>query len=365
MFRTEEMDINMGPQHPSTHGVLRLMLTLDGEEIVDVRPIIGYLHRGVEKLCEHRTYPMIEPLTDRLDYVAAISENLGYCGAVEKLMGLQVPPRAQYIRVILAELQRIASHLLWLGTHALDLGAMTVFFYTFRERELILDLFEQFCGARLTYNALRIGGLLEDVPPGWTDRVRHFLTIFPSRQKEYEDLLTVNRIWLGRTRGVGILRPEVAVALGASGPVLRGSGVAYDVRRAQPYSSYEHFEFDVPTGTHCDTYDRYLVPMEEMRQSCRIIRQALDRLPEGEGRAKVPKYIKPAAGEVYHVVESPRGEQGFYLVSKGGEMPYRMRFRSPSFVNLQALPIMCKGQLIADVVAVIGSIDIVLGDVDR
>ncbi|PYS96006.1 MAG: NADH-quinone oxidoreductase subunit D [Acidobacteria bacterium] len=365
MFRTEEMDINMGPQHPSTHGVLRLKLTLDGEEIVDVRPIIGYLHRGVEKLCEHRTYPMIEPLTDRLDYVAAISENLGYCGAVEKLMGLQVPPRAQYIRVILAELQRIASHLLWLGTHALDLGAMTVYFYTFRERELILDLFEQFCGARLTYNSMRIGGLLEDVPAGWTDRVRHFLGLFPSRQKEYEDLLTVNRIWLGRTRGVGILKADDAVAMGASGPTLRGSGVDYDVRRAQPYSSYEQFEFDVPTGTNCDTYDRYLVRMEEMRQSCRIIRQALDRLPEGEVRAKVPKYIKPPVGEVYHVVESPRGEQGFYLVSKGGEMPYRMRFRSPSFVNLQALPMMCRGQLIADVVAVIGSIDIVLGDVDR
>ncbi len=365
MFRTEEMDINMGPQHPSTHGVLRLMLTLDGEEIVDVRPIIGYLHRGVEKLSEHRTYPMIEPLTDRLDYVAAISENLGYCGAVEKLMGLQVPPRAQYIRVILAELQRIASHLVWLGTHALDIGAMTVYFYAFRERELILDLFEQFCGARLTYNSMRIGGLLEDVPPGWTDRVRHFLSIFPSRQKEYEDLLTVNRIWLGRTRGVGILTAEDAVAMGASGPTLRGSGVAYDVRRAQPYSSYEQFEFDVPTGTNCDTYDRYLVRMEEMRQSCRIVRQALDRLPEGEVRAKVPKYIKPPVGEVYHVVESPRGEQGFYLVSKGGEMPYRVRFRSPSFVNLQALPIMCRGRLIADVVAVIGSIDIVLGDVDR
>jgi NADH-quinone oxidoreductase subunit D len=365
MFRTEEMDINMGPQHPSTHGVLRLVLNLEGEEIVDVRPVIGYLHRGVEKLSEHRTYAMIEPLTDRLDYVAAISENLGYCGAVEKLMGLQIPPRAQFIRVILAELQRLASHLLWLGTHALDLGAMTVFFYTFRERELILDLFEQFCGARLTYNSMRIGGLLEDVPPGWTDRVRHFLQIFPSRQKEYEDLLTVNRIWLGRTQGVGVLTPADAIALGASGPTLRGSGVDYDVRQSQPYSSYEQFDFDVPVGTNGDTYDRYLVRMEEMRQSCRIVRQALDRLPEGEVRAKVPKYIKPPIGEVYHVVESPRGEQGFYIVSKGVEMPYRMRFRSPSFVNLQALPTMCRGRLIADVVAIIGSIDIVLGDVDR
>jgi NADH-quinone oxidoreductase subunit D len=365
MFRTEEMNINMGPQHPSTHGVLRLVLTLDGEVIDDMRPVIGYLHRGVEKLSEHRTYSMIEPLTDRLDYVAAVSENLGYCSAVEKLMGIQVPPRAQYIRVVLAELQRIASHLLWLGTHALDLGAMTVFFYTFRERELILDLLEAFCGARLTYNSMRIGGLLEDLPRGWTDRVRHFIKIFPSREKEYEDLLTVNRIFMGRTKGVGILKPEDAVSLGASGPTLRGSGVDYDVRKAQPYSSYDHFQFDVPLGQNGDTYDRYLVRMEEMRQSCRIIQQALDRLPEGEIRAKVPKYIKPPAGEVYQVVESPRGEQGFYIVSTGTEMPYRMRFRSPSFVNLQALPTMCKGQLVADVVAVIGSIDIVLGDVDR
>jgi len=242
---------------------------------------------------------------------------------------------------------------------------MTVFFYTFRERELILDLFEQFCGARLTYNSMRIGGLLEDVPAGWTDRVRHFITIFPSREKEYEDLLTVNRIWLGRTKDVGFLSAEDAVTLGTSGPTLRGSGVDYDVRKAQPYSSYDQFDFDVPVGTRGDTYDRYLIRMEEMRQSCRIIRQALDRLPEGEVRAKVPKYIKPPAGEVYHVVESPRGEQGFYLVHKSGEMPYRVRFRSPSFVNLQALPTLCKGRLIADVVAIIGSIDIVLGDVDR
>ncbi|MFQ5878203.1 MAG: NADH-quinone oxidoreductase subunit D [Acidobacteriota bacterium] len=365
MFRTEELDINMGPQHPSTHGVLRLKLMLNGEEVTDVRPIIGYLHRGVEKLSEHRTYSMIEPLTDRLDYVAAVSENLGYCGAVEKLMGIQVPPRARYIRVVLAELQRIASHLLWLGTHALDIGAMTVFFYTFREREMILDLLEQFCGARLTYNSMRIGGLLQDLPGGWIDRVRHFLRIFPAREKEYEDLLTVNRIWLGRTKGVGILKPEDGVAMGVSGPSLRGSGVNYDVRKAQPYSSYEDFEFDVPLGENGDTYDRYLVRMEEMRQSCRIIRQALDRLPGGEVRAKVPKYIKPPAGEVYHVVESPRGEQGFHIVSTGGTMPYRMRFRAPSFVNLQALPLMCRGGLVADVVAVIGSIDIVLGDVDR
>src|SRR5262245_16162657 len=365
MFRTEEMEINIGPQHPSTHGVLRLVLQLDGEEIREMRPAIGYLHRGVEKLAEHRTFPMIEPLTDRLGSVAAIFENLGYSGALQGLMGVEAPPRARYIRVVLAELQRIASHLLWLGTHALDLGAMTVFFYTFREREIILDLFESFCGARLTYNSMRIGGLLEDVPRGWFERVRHFLKIFPSRMKEYEDLLTVNRIFVGRTKGVGVLSAADAIAWGVSGPPLRASGVDYDVRKALPYSSYSDFEFDVPLGANGDTYDRYLVRLEEMRQSCGIIRQALDRMPEGEVRAKVPKYIKPPAGEVYHVVESPRGEQGFYIVSTGGEMPYRMRFRSPSFVNLQALPAMCKGGLIADVVAIIGSIDIVLGDVDR
>lgn len=365
MFRTEEMEINMGPQHPSTHGVLRIKLKLDGEEIADMRPVIGYLHRGVEKLCEHRTYSMIEPLTDRLDYVAAISENLGYCGAVERLLNVEVPPRAQYIRVILAELQRIASHLLWLGTHALDLGAMTVFFYTFREREILLDLFEAFCGARLTYNSMRIGGLYEDLPANWTDQVRHFLKIFPSRMKEYEDLLSVNRIFLGRTRGVGILKPEEAVSLGVTGPPLRASGIDYDVRKAQPYSSYDQFDFDVPLGRNCDTYDRYLVRMEEMRQSVRIVQQALDKLPDGPVRAKVAKYIKPPAGEVYHVVESPRGVQGFYLVATTGEIPYRVRFRAPSFVNLQAMKVMCEGGLVADVVAVIGSLDIVLGDCDR
>jgi NADH-quinone oxidoreductase subunit D len=365
MFRTEELDINMGPQHPSTHGVLRLVLKLNGEEVTDVRPVIGYLHRGVEKLSEHRTYPMIEPLTDRLDYVAAVSENLGYCGAVEKLMNIEVPPRAQYIRVVLAELQRIASHLLWLGTHALDIGAMTVFFYTFRERELILDLLEAFCGARLTYNSMRIGGLLEDVPEGWFDRIRHFIKIFPSRQREYDRLLTVNRIWLGRTQGVGILKAADGIALGVSGPSLRGSGVDYDVRKAIPYCSYDHFEFDVPLGQNGDTYDRYVIRMEEMRQACRIIEQALDRMPDGPVRAKVAKYIKPPPGEVYHVVESPRGEQGFHIVSTGSNMPYRMRFRAPSFANLQALPVMCTGRLVADVVAVIGTLDIVLGDVDR
>ena len=365
MFRTEMMDINMGPQHPSTHGVLRLKLVLDGETVTDTDVMIGYLHRGVEKLCESKNYHMIEPYTDRLDYVAAMYENLGYVEAVEKLMGVTVPERAEYIRVITAELQRIASHLVWLGTHALDIGAMTVFFYCFREREILLDLFEAFCGARLTYNAYRIGGLPWDVPPGWTDRVRHFVKIFPERQKEYETLLTKNRIWIGRTKGVGILKAEDAIDFGVTGPCLRAAGVDYDLRKAHPYSVYPRLQFDVPTGENCDTYDRYLVRLEEMRQSLRIVEQALDQLPAGEIMGKVPKRIKPPVGEVYHVVEGPRGELGFYIVSQGEDKPYRMRFRSPSFVNLQALPHMVQGGLVADVVAVIGTLDIVLGDVDR
>jgi len=365
MFRTEMLDINMGPQHPATHGVLRLKLLLDGETVADTDVMIGYLHRGVEKLCETKSYPMIEAYTDRLDYVAAIYENLGYVEAVEKLMGVTVPERAEYIRVITAELQRIASHLVWLGTHALDLGAMTVYFYCFREREIILDLFEAFSGARLTYNAYRIGGLPWDVPPGWIDRVRHFVRIFPERQKEYDTLLTKNRIWLGRTKGVGFLGADDAIDFGVTGPCLRSAGVGYDVRKAHPYSVYDRFRFDVPVTHNCDTYDRYLIRMEEMRQSNRILAQALDQLPAGEVMAKVPKRIKPPAGEVYHTVEGPRGELGFYIVSQGEDKPYRMRFRSPSFVNLQALPLMVRGSLVADVVAVIGTLDIVLGDADR
>ena len=365
MLQTETLDINMGPQHPSTHGVLRLILSLDGETVVDLQPDIGYLHRGVEKLAEHEDYIQIQPLTDRLDYVAAMSENLGYVGAVELLMNIEVPPRAQAIRVILSELQRIASHLLWLGTHGLDIGAMTIFFWCFREREIILDLFEAFCGARLTYNSLRIGGLLEDLPPGWEKRCSHFLDIYPSRQDEYEGLLSHNRIWLKRTRGVGEISAADAIDLGVTGPVLRGSGVGFDLRKARPYSGYENYEFEVPVGQNCDTYDRYLVRLEEMRQSVRIVRQALDGLPEGPIRAKVPKKIRPPKGEVFHMVEGPRGIQGFYLVSDGTDRPYRCHFRAPSFVGLQALRKMCLGGLVADVVAVIGTLDIVLGDCDR
>ena len=365
MLRTETLEINMGPQHPSTHGVLRLVLALDGETVVDLRPDIGYLHRGVEKLAEHEDYVQIEPLTDRLDYVAAMSENLGYIGAVETLMAIEPPPRAQAIRVALVELQRIASHLLWLGTHGLDIGAMTVFFWCFREREMILDLFEGFCGARLTYNALRIGGLLQDLPPGWTRKCRQFLEIYPSRQDQYEELLSANRIWVKRTKGVGVISAADAVDLGLTGPALRGSGVSLDLRKARPYSGYEKYDFQVPVGQAGDTYDRYLIRLREMRESVRLVGQVLDGLPEGEVRAKVPKKFRPPKGEVFHMVEGPRGIQGFYLVSDGSERPYRCHFRAPSFVNLQALKKMCVGGLVADVVAVIGTLDIVLGDCDR
>jgi NADH-quinone oxidoreductase subunit D len=365
LLRTETLDINMGPQHPATHGVLRLVLSLDGERVVDLKPDIGYLHRGVEKLAEHEDYVQIEPLTDRLDYVAAMSENLGYVGAVEKLMGVEVPPRAQAIRVALAELQRIASHLVWLGTHGLDIGAMTIFFWCFREREQILDLFEGFCGARLTYNSLRIGGLQQDLPPGWVRKCRKFLEIYPARQDQYEALLSSNRIWIQRTKGVGVISAAEAIDLGLTGPALRGSGVSFDLRKAAPYSGYERYSFEVPVGRAGDTYDRYLIRLAEMRQSISIVRQVLDSLPEGEVRGKVPKKIKPPKGEVFHMVEGPRGIQGFYLVSDGSERPYRCHFRAPSFVNLQALKKMCLGGMVADVVAIIGTLDIVLGDCDR
>jgi NADH-quinone oxidoreductase subunit D len=365
MFHTEVLEVNMGPQHPATHGVLRVVLDLDGETVVGCRPVIGYLHRGVEKLAENKIYAMIPPLADRLDYVGSASQNLGYIQAVEKLLGIEVPERGQYIRVLLSELNRLSSHLVWLGTHGLDIGAMTVFFYCLRERELILDMFEAFCGARLTTNMFRIGGTLEDLPPGFTESCEHFIKILPGKIKEYEGLLSNNRIWLGRTKGVGVISAEDAIDWGITGPCLRASGVDYDIRKAMPYAAYDKVEFDVPTGTECDTYDRYLVRLEEMRQSVRIIRQVLDKMPAGEFRAKVPRKIKPPAGDVYHVIEGPRGEQGFYIKSDGTDRPYRMRFRAPSFVNLQALPVMSKGALIADVVAIIGTIDIVLGDVDR
>jgi NADH-quinone oxidoreductase subunit D len=366
LFDVEEMELNFGPQHPSTHGVLRLKLRIDGERIVDCYPIIGYLHRGTEKLFELHPFVQNVPHTDRMDYIAAATSNLAYVGAVEKLFGLVVPPRARYIRVLLSELQRISSHLLWLATHAIDIGAMTPFFYCFRERELVLDLFEEYCGARLTLNCMRPGGQPYDFTVGWTDRCREFAEMFPSKVDEYEGLLTNNRIWKTRTVGVGVLPPEMALDYGLSGPLLRGSGINWDLRKARPYEAYPDLQFDVPVRYNCDTYDRYLCRVEEMRQSARIILQCLDRLPEGPVMAKRPRVMKgPKEGEVYHSIEGPKGEIGFYIVTDGTPNPYRCHVRSPSFINLQSLPDLCRGALLADLVAIIGTTDIVLGEVDR
>ena len=390
MSRTETLMINMGPQHPSTHGVLRLVLELDGEVVVKVTPHIGYLHRGVEKLAENKTYHQCITLVDRLDYLAGMSNNLAYVLAVEKLLDIEVPKRAQYIRVIMVELQRIASHLIWLGTHGHDIGAMTPLFYALRERDEIIFLFEMVCGARLTPSYLRIGGLAFDLPDGFEAKTMEFIRTFPSRVAEYETLLTKNRIWIQRTKGVGILSREDAINLGASGPVIRGSDVNWDIRKSNPYSGYENFDFIIPTGKNGDCYDRYLVRMEEMRQSAEIVKQAIETLPKGEINAHAPKVVlppkedvytnmaalihhfkivsegfTPPAGEVYTSIESPKGELGFYIVSDGTNKPYRLRIRPPSFINLEALSTMVEGRLIADVIAVIGSIDIVLGEVDR
>ena len=387
----ETMVLNMGPQHPSTHGVLRVVLELEGETVVKARPDIGYLHTGIEKSCEAKTYSQVITLTDRLDYLAPLSNNLCYCLAVEKLLGLEVPKRAQYIRVLLTELTRIGSHLVWLGTHAIDLGAMSVFLYCFREREEVLNIFEMVSGQRMMTSYFRIGGLALEPPAGWLDRVDRFVRAFPGRIEEYEDLLTQNRIWLARTKGVGVLSAEDAVAWGVSGPSLRGSGVAFDVRKFFPYSSYDEFEFDVPTRAEGDCYARYLLRVAEMRESLKIVRQAMSKIPaEGPICTEAPGIVppqrekmktemealiyhfkiftegfSPPPGEVYQTVESPRGELGFFVASDGSPKPLRVKVRAPSFVNLQALPKLAEGRLIADVVACIGTIDIVLGEVDR
>ena len=390
MFDTNELVINMGPQHPSTHGVLRVVLRLDGEKVVDADVVIGYLHRGIEKLSENRDWTQIILLTDRMDYVAAATNNVGYCETVEKLMSLEVPRRTRYIRTILCELQRIASHCLWVGTHAMDIGAMTVFLYAFRERELILDLFEEFCGARLTYNSMRIGGLPLDLPPGWDKKVLEFCRIMDRKVDEYEELLTHNRIWLERTRGIGVIAGPEAVALGLSGPALRGSGVPHDVRKDEPYAAYDEMAFDVPVGSTGDTYDRYLVRMEEFRQSLRIVEQALKKLPKGPVMTSNRKVAPPPrselghsmeavihhfklwtegfnapVGQIYQAIESPRGELGVFLAGNGGPRPHRVHWRTPSFANLQPLNLLSANHFVADVVGIIGSIDIVLGDVDR
>lgn len=362
---TREIMVNMGPQHPSTHGVLRLILELEGETVLRATPVLGYLHRSFEKICEGWTYPQIAPFVDRNDYLAGMNNEHAYCLAVERLMGIEIPERAEYLRVIAAELCRIASHLLWFGTFLADLGAFTPFLYAFREREMVYDLFEMLCGARMTYSYIRIGGVRNDLPEGFKEKTLEFLDHLARMMVEYEALVTKNPIFEVRTMGVGALKPEVAVAYAASGPMLRGSGIRWDVRKDDPYSVYDRFDFQVPVGKNGDCYDRYLVRMQEMVESSRIVRQALQDLPGGEIMARVPKVIRPPQGEVYSRVESPRGEIGVHIVSDGSPKPYRLRWRSPCFCNLQLLPVLAPGHKVADVVAILGSIDIILGEVDR
>ena len=384
------MILNMGPQHPSTHGVLRLILEIDGETIVRLMPDIGYLHTGIEKTCEAKFYQQVVPLTDRIDYLCPMTNNLCYVLAVEKLLGLEIPPKAQWLRVMMNELTRINSHLVWLGTHAMDIGAMTVFLYCFREREDILRLFEAISGQRMMTSYFRIGGVALEPPLGFFDRVRDFANRFPSKVDEYENLLTGNPIWTMRTKGVARITAEDAIALGASGPTLRGSGVDFDLRRDMPYSGYENFKFKVPVAQEGDVFARYVCRVQELRESIAIVQQALDGMPEGPIKADAPKVVLPdrekmktqmealiyhfkiitegfavPAGEVYQAVESPRGEMGYYVVSDGTAKPYRVHMRSACLANLQLLPKMCEGRLLADVVAAIGVIDIVLGEIDR
>ena len=384
------MILNMGPQHPSTHGVLRVLLEIDGENVVRMMPDIGYLHTGIEKTCEAKFYQQVVPLTDRIDYLCPMTNNLCYVLAVEKLLGLEIPPRAQWLRVMMNELTRINSHLVWLGTHAMDIGAMTVFLYCFREREDVLRLFEAISGQRMMTSYFRVGGVALDAPLDFFDRVKKFADRFPSRVDEYEGLLTGNPIWLLRTKGIAKISAEDAIALGASGPTLRGSGVDIDLRRDMPYSGYENFKFKVPLGKEGDVFDRYMCRVRELRESIGMVQQALEGMPSGPIKANAPKVVLPdrekmktemealiyhfkiitegfavPEGEVYQAVESPRGEMGYYIVSDGGPKPYRVHMRSACLANMQCLPIMCEGRLIADVVAAIGSIDIVLGEIDR
>jgi len=386
----QTMVLNMGPQHPSTHGVLRLVLEIDGEVVVRLYPEIGYLHTGIEKTCEAKFYQQVVPLTDRIDYLSPMHNNLCYCLAVEKLLELPIPDKAQWMRVLLAELTRLNSHLVWLGTHAMDIGALTVFLYTFREREDILRIFELVAGQRMMTSYFRIGGLSMEPPLDFFDRVAAFIKTFPEKIDEYANLLTGNPIFVNRLQNVGHLSAEDAIALGVTGPPMRASGVDFDLRRDMPYSSYEKFQFKVPTSTRCDVWGRYLVRLEEMRESVKIIQQALDGMPEGAVKADAPKIVLPdrekmktqmeslihhfkivtegfavPAGEVYQGIESSRGQMGYYVVSDGTAKPYRVHMRNPSFASLQALETMCKGRMLADVVAVIGSIDVVLGEIDR
>jgi NADH-quinone oxidoreductase subunit D len=365
-LKTDQMFINLGPQHPSTHGVLRVGLTVEGEIIVKAVPDIGYLHRGTEKLAEVRGYHHCVVLTDRWDYVAAMPNNLVFCLAAEKLMGVKAPPRADALRVVMCELNRVASHLLFFGTYGIDIGAYTPFLYAFREREMILDLFEMLCGARLTYNYIRLGGVMVDAGPDWIAKAKEFIEYFKPKLDEYDNLLTYNPIFMARTDGVGLISPEEAVNWGLSGPNLRGSGVNHDARKADPYCGYENYQFDVPLGKSGSCWDRFFCRTQEMRQSIRIVEQALAKLPEGPfmatGVAKIPK---PAPGEAYAHVEAARGDLGIHLVSDGGISPFRMHVRAPSFINLAMLQEKLVGMKVSDVIALLGSIDIVLGEVDR
>jgi NADH-quinone oxidoreductase subunit D len=382
--------LNMGPQHPSTHGVLRVLLEIDGETVVRMMPDIGFLHTGIEKTCEAKFYQQVVPLTDRIDYLCPMTNNLCYVLAVEKLLGLEIPPKAQWLRVLMNELTRINSHLVWLGTHAMDIGALTVFLYCFREREEVLKMFEAISGQRMMTSYFRVGGVALEPPLGFFDRVRDFAGTFPERIDQYENLLTGNPIWTMRTKGVARMTAEDAIALGATGPTLRGSGVDFDLRRDMPYSSYDKFQFKVPVSQEGDVFARYMCRVQELRESIGMVRQALDGMPEGRTKADAPGVVLPdrekmktqmesliyhfkiitegfavPAGEVYQAVESPRGEMGYYIVSDGTAKPYRVHMRSACFANLQTLPTMCEGRLLADVVAAIGSIDIVLGEIDR
>ncbi len=392
-IKTKELTISMGPQHPATHGVLRVVLDLEGESVVKCTPYVGYLHRGVEKLAENRTYLSALPLTDRLDYISSLSNNIGYCVAIERLFGIEPPDRAKYIRTIMAEMTRISSHIIGVSTHALDIGAMTLFLYSFRDRERLIDLFEMTCGARLTVSYPRIGGVRNDVSQEFLDKLYDFTEEFPKIiEEQYETLIDQNRIWLQRTKGIGVISAEEAINWGLTGPTLRGSGVPYDVRKYAPYDAYPFVEFEVPIGKNGDVYDRYKCRMEELKQSNWIIKQCIEKIPKGPVMTPdAPKFTLPpkdrvlsdmeslihqfvlitkgpiaaVEGEIYAATEVPKGELGFYFVSDGSGRPHRMRLRAPSFVHVSVLPRLCEGALLPDVIANIGTIDIVLGECDR
>ncbi|MDU0205644.1 MULTISPECIES: NADH-quinone oxidoreductase subunit D [Paenibacillus] len=365
MLRTEELLLNVGPQHPSTHGVFRVIVKLDGEIIKEAIPVMGYLHRGTEKLAENLSYTQIIPYTDRMDYVSAMTTNYVLVHAVEKMMGLEVPERAEFLRLIVMELQRIASHMVWWGTYLLDIGAMSPFLFAFRDREIIIDLFNELCGARLTYNYMRVGGVKWDAPDGWIDKVKKFIPYMYGKLEEYHTLVSGNEIFLSRIKGVGKYDANTAIAYGLSGANLRCTGVDWDIRKTQPYSLYNRFQFDVPVRSGGDCYDRYLVRMEEVKQSLRILEQAVAQFPEqGETMGKVPRVIRPPEGEVYAAIESPRGEIGCYIISRGKQEPFRLKFRRPSFVNLQILPKLLVGESMTNLITILGGIDIVVGEVD-